>query len=77
MEYEQNLKVMRKIRKQSQREIANVLQTTQQQYCKYENGIQEMPIRHLIALCKHYNVSADYILGLPKGLPYGYSQTRG
>ena len=29
-------------------------------------GRNEMPIRHLVELCKFYNVSADYILGLNK-----------
>jgi len=32
-------------------------------YARYERGANEMPIRHLIALCKFYNVSADYLLG--------------
>ena len=33
-------------------------------YARYERGANEMPIRHLITLCRYYNVSADYILGL-------------
>ncbi len=33
-------------------------------YARYERGANEMPIRHLIVLCKYYDVSADYILGL-------------
>ena len=32
-------------------------------YARYERGANEMPIRYLIALCKYYNISADYILG--------------
>ena len=48
----------------TQKEIADILQTTQQVYSRYEQGINEMPIRHLITLCKFYNVSSDYILGL-------------
>lgn len=50
----------------TQKEIADVLNTTQQVYSRYEKGINEMPIRHLVELCKFYNVSADYILGLNK-----------
>ena len=34
------------------------------QYARYERGANELPIRHLISLCKYYDVSADYILGL-------------
>ena len=32
----------------------------------YENGINEMPIRHLRTLCEYYNVSADYVLSLKR-----------
>lgn len=32
-------------------------------YARYERGANELPIRHLIALCEYYNVSADYLLG--------------
>ena len=48
----------------SQLEIANVLETTQQQYSKYELGTQELPARHIVTLCKFYQVSADLLLGL-------------
>ena len=44
--------------------IAKILGTTQQMYSRYENGINEMPIHHLITLCGFYHVSADYILGI-------------
>lgn len=47
-----------------QSDIAKILNTTQQVYSRYEKGINEMPIRHIVTLCKFYNVSADYILGL-------------
>lgn len=36
--------------------IANILNTTQQMYSKYESGQTELPVRHLIILCKFYNV---------------------
>ena len=49
-----------------QADIAVVLGTTQQVYSRYEKGINEMPIRHLITLCRYYRVSADYILGISK-----------
>ena len=49
--------------KLNQTDIAKVLGTTQQYYSEYENGKRELPTRHLITLCKLYNISADYILG--------------
>ena len=48
----------------TQDDIAKILGTTQQTYSRYEMGLREIPQRHIIALCKFYNVSADYILGL-------------
>ena len=48
----------------TQNEIAEILQTTQYQYHKYETGKQELPIRHLITLCKYDNVTTDWMLGL-------------
>lgn len=50
----------------TQTQIADVLGTSQQIYSRYELGIRELPIKHLITLCKYYNISADYILGLKK-----------
>ena len=46
----------------TQQQIADVLGTSQTMYARYERGANEMPIRHLVTLCKFYNVSADYFL---------------
>lgn len=64
MQYYENLKVIRNKYKKSQKEISEVLNTTQQQYCKYEKGIQELPIRHLITLSEYYCISCDELLGI-------------
>jgi len=47
----------------TQAQIAEVLGTSQTMYARYERGANEMPIHHLITLCKYYNVSADFLLG--------------
>ena len=46
----------------TQTQIAEVLGTSQTMYARYERGANEMPIRHLVTLCRFYNVSADYLL---------------
>lgn len=46
----------------TQQQLADVLGTSQTMYARYERGANEMPLRHLITLCKFYNVSADYFL---------------
>lgn len=65
-EYWEIIRELREDRDIKQFTIARLLGTTQQVYSRYENGINEMPIRHLKTLCEYYNVSADYILGLKK-----------
>ena len=46
----------------TQTQVAQVLGTSQTMYARYERGANELPIRHLITLCRFYNVSADYFL---------------
>ena len=75
-EYAQQIRDLRIDHDKSQSQIAEVLGSTKNQVGKYERGEQEMPIKHLITLCNYYGVSADYILGLPEGRPYGLSKTR-
>ncbi|MBO4284223.1 MAG: helix-turn-helix transcriptional regulator [Clostridia bacterium] len=60
------LKRMRDLREdhdKTQREIAEVLGTSQTMYARYERGANELPIRHLLKLCDYYQVSTDYFLG--------------
>lgn len=64
------LKELREDRDLDQKKVAEALSIDQSYYGKYERGIHPLPIERLITLCKFYNVSADYILGLPQGLPY-------
>ena len=54
----------------TQRELAKVLGWHQVQIARYETGKVTPPINYIIAFCKHFNVSADYILGLPRGLSW-------
>ena len=46
----------------TQTAVAEMLGTSQTMYARYERGANELPVRHLIALCRFYNVSADYFL---------------
>ena len=64
MTYQQRLRDLRTERGLSQEAVAEILGTTQQYYGKYELGKRPLPIEHLITLCKFYEVSADWLLGL-------------
>ena len=76
MDYMQRLRDLREDFDKTQAEIAKLLGTSQQYYGKYESGERPLPIDRLYILCDYYKVSADYILGLPEGRPYGLSKTR-
>lgn len=47
-----------------QKDIAKVLNVTQQQYCRCENEENQLSYDGLIKLANFYNTSIDYILGL-------------
>ena len=64
MDYIQRMRNLREDNDKTQQQIADYLGTSQTMYARYERGANELPIHHLLALCKYYNVSADYILGL-------------
>ena len=74
--YAEKIKNLRIDHDLTQAQVAAILGTTKNQVGKYERGEQEMPIKHLAKLCAYYKVSADYVLDLPKGFPYGKSKTR-
>jgi len=63
MEYIKRLRDLREDHDKTQQQIADVLGTSQTMYARYERGANELPIRHLLALCNYYGVSADYLLG--------------
>lgn len=46
-----------------QKDIAKLLNTTQQYYSEYELGIRLIPIDKLDILATYYNTSIDYIIG--------------
>ena len=64
MIYSQRIRNLREDKDLKQKDIAMILNTTQQYYGQYETGKRPLPIEHLITICRYYNISADYILGL-------------
>ncbi|MEF2764322.1 MAG: helix-turn-helix transcriptional regulator [Mediterraneibacter sp.] len=58
---------MRELREDNdltQKQIADMLGVAQTTYSQYELDKRPLPIDYLIALCKYYKVSSDYMLGL-------------
>lgn len=64
MEIKNAIKKIRISKGYSQQQIADILITTQQQYSKYETGAQEIPVRHIVTLCKIYGVTANKLIGI-------------
>lgn len=63
MKYD-NIKNIRKIKKMTQTDAANIINMSANQYSQYERGEMEIPLHHLISLARFYNVSMDYLCGL-------------
>ncbi len=61
--YYNRLKEIREDNSLTQSDIAKVLNTTQQQYSKYELGIQILPLEKINTLADYYNTSIDYLIG--------------
>ena len=66
MDYRQRLRALREDRDLSQAEVGKVIQKSQQGYSHIENGRAELKIEDLATLCRFYDVSADYVVGLVK-----------
>ena len=64
MDYRAKLKALREDRDITQSEIGKILNKSQQGYNHIETGRAELKIEDLVTLCKYYDVSSDYIVGL-------------
>ncbi len=60
----ERLKESRKAAGYSQERVAQILNMTQQQYSRFENGLYELNYLQIIKLCKLYDITADYLFGL-------------
>ena len=71
MTIEERLKALREERTiYNQTEFGKMLNMSQLQISRIETGRAHLKDEDLIEYCKFFKVSADYILGLPKGLKY-------
>lgn len=59
----QRLKDLREDNDMKQIQIAELLGIQQTVYSRYERGVQNIPLEHLLFLADYYNVSTDFILG--------------
>lgn len=64
MDYRERLRAIREDRDLTQSEVGALIHKSQQGYNHIETGRAELKIDDLITLCKFYNLSADYVIGL-------------
>jgi len=64
MDYRTRMRNLREDKDLTQREVAAVINKSQQGYSHIEDGRAELKIDDLIKLCHFYKVSADYFIGL-------------
>ncbi len=64
MEFKDRLREMRNEKGLKQKEAAQALGISVTCYAGYEQGYREPDFKTLVAICKLYGVTADYLLGL-------------
>lgn len=64
LDYRTRLRNIREDRDLTQAEVGKLLNKSQQGYNHIEAGRAELKIDDLIKLCRFYDLSADYLIGL-------------
>lgn len=64
MDYRSRLRDIREDRDLTQAAVGKLLNKSQQGYNHIEAGRAELKVEDLAKLCRFYNLSADYIIGL-------------
>ncbi|HIS05817.1 MAG TPA: helix-turn-helix transcriptional regulator [Candidatus Fimenecus stercoravium] len=72
MSFGQNLKNLRcaKLPPLTQTDLANAIGVTQRKISFLETGASEPSLRDIVAICRYFSVSADYLLGLPRDMEF-------
>ena len=71
LDYRRRIRNVREDRDYTQEQIGKLLHKSQQGYNHIEAGRAELKIEDLIILCRFYDLSADYLIGL-KDEPESY-----
>ena len=74
--YQIKMRSLRENANYTQEEIARKLGIQQTVYSRYETGRADIKPFQLVNLCNIYRISADYLLDLPEGRPYGNNHIR-
>ena len=66
----EKIRLLREERQLNQTELGDAVNMTQRRVSYIENDKYEPSVEDIKAICSFFNVSADYLLGFPKNVPY-------
>ena len=66
----EKIRLLREEKEMSQTALGNAVGMTQRKISYLENGINEPNLGDIKALCRYFQVSADYLLGFSRPLPF-------
>ena len=70
MTFGEKLKLLREEKELNQTQLGHAVNMTQRKVSYLENDRYEPSVEDIRSLCSYFNVSADYLLGFPKILPF-------
>lgn len=59
----------------NQEEMAEILNVSQSNYSRWENGKELIPLSKLNILCNHFKVNMDYVIGISRNSKYENTHT--
>ena len=66
----EKIRLLRETKELNQTELGNSVNMTQRKISYLENDRYEPSMEDIKLLCSFFHVSADYLLGFPRNLPY-------
>ena len=70
MTFGEKLRLLREEHELNQTELGKKLSMTQRKVSYLDRDRYEPSLQDIKAICTYFRVSADYLLGFPKNLPY-------
>ena len=70
MTFGERIRLLRENAELNQTQLGSAVNMTQRKISYIENNRYEPSLADIQAFCKFFRVSADYLLGFPKNLPY-------
>ena len=70
LSFGEKIRLLRENRELTQAQLGQQINMTQRKVSYLENGKYEPSLEDMRTLCEFFQVSADYLLGFKKSLPY-------